>query len=994
MLSSAARLAGRHRAHAAFARQPSRQPCMAALSAGTHSRLLSSSPLSRSAPQPPSSSSSVVTLPWTFPLQIRTPQLKDQQVRKLRLANGLSAIAISDPNSPTAGAALSTEAGSWMDGRHAGTAHFLEHMLFLGTQKYPSENDYERFVLDSNGSLNGYTASDHSMYYFSGITPSALDGALDRFSRFFYEPLFNESCVSREMNAVDEEFRKNMEMDGWRVLHVKKELANQDHPFAMFNTGNLETMKLIDQAYLKEWFKTYYSANSMHLVVQGKEPIDVLVGKIEQAFSPIPNHNLAKLSTVGRRIFPKSLDGQMVWIEPVKNLKELSMSWEIDTKFTQLETKTASLLSHVLGYEGHGSLLSLLREQGLAEGLSAGENTIGADNATFDISISLTERGVAEWRTVLAHVHSAIATLQTRPYPSYILNEVNYMSKVAYEYQQRSSSVSTRYCGILRREGIDTFPNRSYAISDFNAGLIDDLWKSLTPETAVYTMIARDAPVPLDCREKWMGAAYAVFPVDAIAPSLSGAAADAQTTSSAEHSGITYPLPNPFIPDDLKLLTTSASEPKDPVLLLKNEGATLHYYADTEFLVPEASYLFRVKTPMIRPGDARSQCLSSLYMRFVTERLTELGYDASAAGLHYDVHGLQGTGIGFSVEGYSQQSLRLLADVVERLRSPGLNQAEFDIFRATLSRSYHNARRNQPVSQASEMFSYLLYDEACLSSQLAEAADSVTLDELTHFVSRLFESRLIEAFVGGNASEADAHAALALVQNLLPGSPCSADAVRNARVRPFRGDRPLMHTMDVDTKGNAVFWGAYLGPRDDTRRTGQEVLSKLMKEPFFSELRTKQQTGYMVSSGSYQVDKHLFLHASVQSNAYDPRDLLARIELFYEQFQRELSEDATVQARFDTILASTIARLEQPFDRLSAKLRYLNYMTYEEDADYGSLGRRIRHLKQYTLDDLRLFAASALGRSNTSRMAVVATGNSPENVAFGYRSVSVDEIRQ
>ena len=137
-----------------------------------------------------------------FPYDIKTAQLKGRTSRNLQLSNGLKVVLLSDPTTPIAGAALSIEAGSWMDGKCAGTAHFLEHMLFLGTKKFPGESDYERYIYDSNGSMNGYTANDHSMYYFTSLAPKALDGALDRFSRFFYEPIFNESCLTREMNGT------------------------------------------------------------------------------------------------------------------------------------------------------------------------------------------------------------------------------------------------------------------------------------------------------------------------------------------------------------------------------------------------------------------------------------------------------------------------------------------------------------------------------------------------------------------------------------------------------------------------------------------------------------------------------------------------------------------------------------------------------------------------------------------------------------------------
>jgi len=60
-----------------------------------------------------------------------------------------------------------------------GLAHFLEHMLFMGTEKYPEENDYSKFLAENGGSSNAYTSSDHTNYYFD-VSPKELNGALDR----------------------------------------------------------------------------------------------------------------------------------------------------------------------------------------------------------------------------------------------------------------------------------------------------------------------------------------------------------------------------------------------------------------------------------------------------------------------------------------------------------------------------------------------------------------------------------------------------------------------------------------------------------------------------------------------------------------------------------------------------------------------------------------------------------------------------------------------
>ena len=76
-------------------------------------------------------------------------------------------------------------------------AHFLEHMLFLGTQKYPGPNDYSSFITCHGGNYNAYTAFEHTNYFFD-IETSYFADALDRFSQFFIEPLFSEQFVDKE----------------------------------------------------------------------------------------------------------------------------------------------------------------------------------------------------------------------------------------------------------------------------------------------------------------------------------------------------------------------------------------------------------------------------------------------------------------------------------------------------------------------------------------------------------------------------------------------------------------------------------------------------------------------------------------------------------------------------------------------------------------------------------------------------------------------------
>ena len=86
-----------------------------------------------------------------------------------------------------------------------GLAHFNEHMLFLGTEKYPEEDSFETFLSTNGGSSNAFTDSENTCYYFdmTADNDKRLGEGLDRFSSFFTSPLFTEAATGRELNAIE-----------------------------------------------------------------------------------------------------------------------------------------------------------------------------------------------------------------------------------------------------------------------------------------------------------------------------------------------------------------------------------------------------------------------------------------------------------------------------------------------------------------------------------------------------------------------------------------------------------------------------------------------------------------------------------------------------------------------------------------------------------------------------------------------------------------------
>lgn len=107
-------------------------------------------------------------------------------------------------------------------------------MLFLGTEKYPEEDAFSKWLSSHGGEWNGMTDLRDTIFKFY-VHPEYLEGSLDRyvlcttvttdldsfrFSQFFLRPLFTESATAREMNAVDAGPKLTSCLKPSRIRHV------------------------------------------------------------------------------------------------------------------------------------------------------------------------------------------------------------------------------------------------------------------------------------------------------------------------------------------------------------------------------------------------------------------------------------------------------------------------------------------------------------------------------------------------------------------------------------------------------------------------------------------------------------------------------------------------------------------------------------------------------------------------------------------------------
>lgn len=189
------------------------------------------------------------------------------------------------------------------------------------------------------------------MQYFFDVAPDALEGALDRFSGFFVNPLFADSCTEREIRAVDSEHSKNLQQDMWRFYQLEKHLASPNHPYNKFGTGNLQSLwekpkseGRDPRAELIEWWKKEYCARRMKLVVLGRDSLDDLEKMVRSRFEAVPVRTEPgqERITYSPDVFDKEMLGTIIFAKPVKDVRGLEISFPLPDQEVLYKTKVRS----------------------------------------------------------------------------------------------------------------------------------------------------------------------------------------------------------------------------------------------------------------------------------------------------------------------------------------------------------------------------------------------------------------------------------------------------------------------------------------------------------------------------------------------------------------------------------------------------------------------------------------------------------------------------
>lgn len=940
------------------------------------------------------------------------PSLDEKSYRWMQLDNGMMVFLIHDPSTEKSACSVSVNVGYKADPRElSGLAHFCEHMLFLGSEAFPVENTYREYLSKYRGRSNAGTGAEFTTYYLD-VGSAYLKGALDIFSQFFVSPLFTESATDRELHAVDSEDSKNRINDDRRMLQVMKAVSSKNHYYSKFSTGNIKTLLVEDldtREELKRFHAAHYYAGNMGLAIYGRESLDDLEAWARECFDKIKadpvapppgvvsigaseavaGQSAAKISQQAATAVEQGVEDSVIkqlvdaslWspfnekpttitMEPVSHQRRLHVMWPVPPTRAMWKASPLRLIQYLWASEAPGSPAQVLRERGLVNAFSGSVRMASDDFGIFQVAVDLSEEGEEKSAEVLDVIHQyakLVSTISDEE-ANRLWKEMSLMSETNFKFSPQPQPISLVQAVSQR---LHLYPPESLlsagsvVSSEPPLALVRAFLPYFVPENTITWRVSKDAleKVPKDGlrTEKWYGVPFQATPMPA-------STLEHWRTSSVDPA-LSIPPANEYIPSDFTLAGSMggikpAPGTIHPVNLLdtgvNDESLLGHLWQRTDdiFGQPRAYVKLSIVSPAAHEVFAPEDKVSlSLMMLLLNKKLKHVTKAAALAGLGWGVSGTRyGNGLELTVNGYNEKLPLLMETVLSGILAVP-EYTDDEIFRAKdqLMRAYRGSKLERGDVLASGYRDRIVTKQTDVDDLIA-ALDKTTLATMQSFHKRLWEQVHPVCIVHGNAAVLGAQELWKTCLEKLKAKgaqpvPEEEYPTLNVRLLP-KGRKSLLRVgvTNAEDENSSVLWYCQLGLLTPLEEETLGILARIVNEPCFTELRTKQQLGYVVNSGHSSEGKLKGFEIRVLSKTHHPEDISERVATFVDSI-KSIVEDMPTE-KYDQHIKSAIQAYTEPIRTLSSENARICREVDSNEYEWEAGAKRAALIPQVTKQDV------------------------------------------
>ncbi|MGK2946675.1 MAG: pitrilysin [Candidatus Malihini olakiniferum] len=896
------------------------------------------------------------TAGWrTLEQVIRKGENDPRSYRAITLNNGMMVLLVSDPQATRSLASLALSIGSLDDpSTQLGLAHYLEHMILMGSRRYPQPDALAEFLKKHGGSHNASTAPYRTAYYLE-VENSALQPALDRLANAIAEPLLDPVNADRERNAINAELTMARSRDGHRMVQVSAETLNPAHPASRFSGGNLETLKdkpgseLHDE--LLAFYQRYYSANLMKGVIYSNQSLPELAKIAVGTFGHIANRQ-AKVPAITVPSVTDDQRGIMIHYVPAQARKQLRIEFrgdvmeQTDPTSQEFRSQTNTYISYLIGNRSQNTLSDWLQKQGLIESLSAGSDPIiDRNGGFFTISVTLIDKGLKQYDVIISAIFRYLQLLKQEGIKQRYFDEISRVMALDFRYQsiKRDMDYIESLVDTMLRVPVEHALDVTYLADRFDPDAIKQRLANMTPERSRIWLINPDAP-----HNKQAYFVNAPYQVDRISSTQF-----TRWQTLGQKITLTLPTLNPFIPTDFSMIKRGEAK-NYPKMVLHKPGLRVLYMPSRYFAdEPKADVTILLRN-LAAQDTARHQVMFLLNDYLAGLALDELSYQASVGGISFSTRANDGLTI--NTNGYTQHLPKLMLALIEGYATYTATPAQLEQAKSWYIQQLESAENAKAYEQALEPIQALSSLPYIEREERRALLGDITIDDVMVFRDALLRDAALEILAVGNLTEAQVTKLALDIQIRLD---CSGQTWwRSPDVEV--ACTQLANFQRAGSSTDSALAAVYIptGYSEVQGMAYSSLLNQIIQPWFYHQLRTEEQLGYAVFSFPTIIGHQFGIGFLLQSNSQQPAYLYQRYLDFFQKAKPRLRTIKTDE--FEQYKQALITKLRQPPQTMSEEVDRLRNDLDRENFSFNTREKLVDMLKLLTIEQLARFFEQAI----------------------------------
>jgi len=290
-------------------------------------------------------------------------------------------------------------------------------------------------------------------------------------------------------------------------------------------------------------------------------------------------------------------------------------------------------------------------------------------------------------------------------------------------------------------------------------------------------------------------------------------------------------------------------------------------------------------------------------------------------------------GFKVTISGFGDSPARLAHTIAASLRTFTIAPARFEALKDLRLRLLKSYGETEAYQLARDRRDAMSREFDFLPPQLMPATENAKWTDVQAFARRYFARGKLEAVAHGHMTPDESVASARDFATAVGAAPVEPSLLLRRRHLAIAPKESLIDVGEI-AGVNSAYVADYVLPDDSpATRAAAVVLQNFIGEPFFSELRTRQQLGYIVGSSAASSQRERYLTFIIQSSGYGPDELRRRAETFIVTLPQKLA--ATTDAQWATLVSGARSRLSEKPKSIGAKAEIFFEEAFTYDGDWA-----------------------------------------------------------